>query len=103
MAELFCISFAAKPKIVFACWLALLVMAVVIVAVLRNRRQPASPPDVPVAASPAEVRVKAVERNVETLDFSNAEAPLAMLAHSPLTSVRKYGTIPVLSPKRMAV
>ena len=60
-------------------------------------------PDVPVAASPAEVRVKAVERNVETLDFSNAEAPLAMLAHSPLTSVRKYGTIPVLSPKRMTV
>ena len=27
-----------------------------------------------VAASPVEVRVKAVERNVETLDFSNAEA-----------------------------
>ena len=26
-----------------------------------------------------------------------------MLAHSPLTSVRKYGTILVLSPKRMTV
>ena len=60
-------------------------------------------PDVPVAQTPAEVRVKAVERNVETLDLSNVETALAMLAHSLLTSVRKYGTIPVLSPKRMTV
>ena len=37
-------------------------------------RRPAPLPDVPVAQTPAEVRVKAVERNVETLDFSNAEA-----------------------------
>ena len=37
-------------------------------------RQQAPLPDVPVAQTPAEVRVKAVERNVETLDFSNAEA-----------------------------
>jgi hypothetical protein len=81
----------------------LLAAAVAVVVALRNRQQPAPPPDVPVAASPAEVRVKAVERNVETLDFSNAEAPLAMLAHSLLTSVRKYGTILVLSPKRMTV
>jgi hypothetical protein len=44
-----------------------------------------------------------VERKGETLDFSNAEAPLAMLAHSPLTSVRKYGTILALSPKRMTI
>ena len=59
--------------------------------------------EVPVAVMPTEVRVKAVERKGETLDLSNAEAPLAMLAHSPLTSVRKYGTILVLSPKRMTV
>ena len=86
------------------CGAALLIAAAVAVVVAsRNRRQPAPPPDVPVAASPAEVRVKAVERNVETLDSRNVEAPLAMLAHSPLTSVRKYGTIPVLSPKRMTV
>ena len=51
----------------------LLIAAAVVVA-MRNRQQPAPPPDAPVAASPAEVRVKAVERNVETLDFSNAEA-----------------------------
>jgi hypothetical protein len=81
----------------------LIAVVVAIVIASRSLRQPVPLPDVPVAASPAEVRVKAVERNVETLDFSNAEAPLAMLAHSPLTSVRKYGTIPVLSPKRMTV
>ena len=90
--------------IVIVCGAALLIAAAVAVVIAsRSLRQPVPLPDVPVAASPAEVRVKAVERNVETLDFSNAEAPLAMLAHSPLTSVRKYGTIPVLSPKRMTV
>ena len=91
-----------KRLIAIICGMALLIAAAVVVA-LRERRQTVPRPDVPVAASPEEVRVKAVERNVETLDFSNAEAPLAMLAHSPLTSVRKYGTIPVLSPKRMTV
>ena len=65
---------------VIACGTALLIAAAVGVAALRNRRQPVPPPDVPLAALPAEVCVKAVERNVETLDFSNAEAPLAMLA-----------------------
>ena len=79
----------------------LLIAAAVVVAL--RERQPVSKPEAPVAQTPAEVRVNAVERNVETLDFSNAEAPLAMLAHSPLTSVRKYGTILALSPKRMTV
>ena len=91
-----------KRMIGAACGTALLIAAAVVVA-LRDRRREVSLPDVPVAASPAEVRVKAVERKGETLDLSNAEAPLAMLAHSPLTSVRKYGTILVLSPKRMTV
>ena len=90
-----------KRMIGAACGTALLIAAAVVVA-LRERHQ-APLPDVPVAQTSAEVRVKAVERNVETLDFSNAEAPLAMLAHSPLTSVRKYGTILVLSLKRMTV
>ena len=81
---------------------ALLIAAAVVVAI-RERRQTVPPPEVPVAQTTAEVLVKAVERNVETFDFSNAEAPLAMLAHSPLTSVRKYGTILALSPKRMMV
>ena len=43
--------------------IALLLAAVVdVVVASRNRCQPLPPPDVPVAASPAEVRVKAVER-----------------------------------------
>ncbi len=37
-------------------------------------RQQAPLPDVPVAQTPAGVRVKAVERMGETLDLSNAEA-----------------------------
>ena len=49
---------------VIACGTALLIAAAVgAVVASRNRRQPLPPPDVPVAASPAEVRVKAVERN----------------------------------------
>ena len=85
-----------------ACGTALLIVVAVVVAI--RERQPALPmPEASVSQTPAEVHVKAVERNVETLDFSNAEAPLAMLAHSPLTSVRKYGTIPALSQKRMSV
>ena len=36
-------------------------------------RQQAPLPDVPVAQTPAEVRVKAVERMGETLDLSNVE------------------------------
>ena len=90
-----------KRMIGAACGTALLIAAAVVVALREQQSVPL--PDVPVAQTPAAVRVKAVERNVETFDFSNAEAPLAMLTHSPLTSVRKYGTIPVLSPKRMTV
>ena len=52
--------------IVIVCGTALLIAAAVAVVVAsRNRRQPLPPPDVPVAASPAEVRVKAVERKAE--------------------------------------
>ena len=47
--------------IAIVCGTALLIAAAVVVA-LRERRQPLPPPDVPVAALPAEVRVKAVER-----------------------------------------
>ena len=62
-----------KRKIGAVCGTALLIAAVVVVA-MRERRQAVPPPEAPVAQAPAEVRVKAVERNVETLDFSNAEA-----------------------------
>ena len=53
-----------RRKILTVCGSALLIVAVVAVVVASlNLRQPALPPDVPAAASPAEVRVKAVERN----------------------------------------
>ena len=51
-----------RLKIVVVCGAMLLIAAAVVVA-LRERLQPVPLPEVPVAASPAEVRVKAVERN----------------------------------------
>ena len=67
-----------------------LLIAVAVVVVMRERRQTVPPPDVPVAASPAEVRVKAVERNVETLDFSNAEAA-KFLSRGPRRTSTEFG------------
>ena len=67
---------------------ALLIAAAVVVA-LRERHQ-APLPDVPVAQTSAEVRVKAVERNVETLDFSNAEAA-KFLSRIPRRSSAEFG------------
>ena len=51
-----------RRMIVMACGTALLIAAAVVVA-LRERLQPVQLPEVPVAQTPAEVRVKAVERN----------------------------------------
>ena len=67
---------------------ALLIAAAVVVA-LRERHQ-APLPDVPAAQTSAEVRVKAVERNVETLDFSNAEAA-KFLSRIPRRSSAEFG------------
>ena len=50
----------------------LIAAAVVVVVASRNRQQPAPPPDVPVAQTPAEVRVKAVERKSATVARANA-------------------------------
>ena len=58
---------ANRRKIVIVCGTALLIPAAVVVA-LREQRQTAPPPDVPVAASPTEVRIKAVERKAETVE-----------------------------------
>ena len=90
-----------KRLIAIICGMALLIAAAVVVALREQQSVPL--PDVPVAQTPAAVRVKAVERKGETLDSRNVEAALAMLAHRLLTSVRKYGTILALSPKRMTV
>ena len=60
-----------RMKIAAVCGTALLIVVAVVVA-LRERRQPLPPPDVPVAVSPAEVRVKAVERKSATVARPNA-------------------------------
>ena len=57
----------------------LLIAAAVVVAL--RERQPALPmPDVPVAASPAGVRVRAVERRVETLKQGEVVAASGVIA-----------------------
>ena len=63
--------------IAIVCGTALLIAAAVVVA-LRERWQPLPPPDVPVAALPAEVRVKAVERKPEPMDHEVVEASTAV-------------------------
>ena len=55
------------------CGTALLIVAAVVVALRERQAEP--PPEVPVAQTPAEVRVKAVERNP-------AAAPAALAAPS---------------------
>ena len=68
-----------RRLIVTVCGAALLIAAAVgAVVASRNRRQPLPPPDVPVAASPAEVRVKAVERKPEPSDHEVIEASAAV-------------------------
>ena len=59
-----------RLKIVTVCGAALLIAAVVVVA-MRERRQPLPLPDVPVAQTPAVVRVKAVERKAELVKRVN--------------------------------
>jgi hypothetical protein len=44
------------------------------VSIERNRHQPAPPPDVPVAQTPAEVRVKAVEWKTGPVERENVTA-----------------------------
>ena len=68
-----------RRKILTVCGTALLIAAAVgAVVAARNRQQPAPPPEVPVAASPAEVRVKAVDRKPEPSDHDVVEASAAV-------------------------
>ena len=72
---------------------ALLIAAVVAVVVAsRNRHQPAPPPDVPVAASPAEVRVKAVERKPEPLECEvvDTSSAVAVVCGADATTADRY-------------
>ncbi len=68
-----------RRGVLFVCMTALLLSAAVAVVVAsRNRQQPAPSPNVPVAASPAEVRVKAVECKPEPTDHEVVEASSAV-------------------------
>ena len=59
----------SRRMLVIVCGTVLLIAVVVVVVVaLRNRQQPAPTPNVPVAVSPAGVRVKAVERKAELVE-----------------------------------
>ena len=61
-----------RRMIMIVCGAALLIAAAVAVVVAsRNRQQPAPLPDVPVAQTPAAVRVKAVERKAELVERVN--------------------------------
>ena len=68
-----------RRVIVIVCGTALLIPAVVVVA-LREQRQTASPPDVPVAQTSAEVRVKAVERKAEPVSEGEEAAASGAVA-----------------------
>ena len=72
---------------------ALLIVAVVAVVVAsRNRQQPAPSPNVPVVASPAEVRVKAVECKPEPMDHEVVEASsaVAIVCGADATTADRY-------------
>ena len=84
-----------KRMIVIFSGSVLLIAAAVAVVVASRNRQPGLPPDVPVVASPAEVRVKAVERMGETLDLSNVEAA-KFLSRGPRRAAPEFG---ILSPE----
>ena len=78
-----------KCLVVTVCVTALLVgAAVAVVVASRSCRRPLPPPDVPVAASPAEVRVKAVERKAEPVkrgEIATASDAVAIVCGISLT------------------
>ena len=55
-------------------------------------RRPAPLPEAPVAQTPAEVRVKAVERKTETLDPCNVEAA-KFLSRGPRRTSTEFGIL----------
>ena len=67
-----------RLKIVTVCGAALLIVAAVVAAL--RERQSVPLPDVPVAQTPAEVRVKAVERKGETVERDEVAAASGSVA-----------------------
>ena len=80
--------------IVIVCGTALLIVtAVAVVVASRNRQQPAPPPDVPVAQTPAEVRVKAVERKTGPVaegELAAASGAVAIVCGEDAATAGRY-------------
>ena len=77
---------------VIACWTALLIAAAVVVA-LRERWQPLPRPKVPMAQTPAEVRVKAVERKAELVErgeIATASDAVALVCGEDAATAGRY-------------
>ena len=75
-----------------ACGTALLIVVAVVVAI-RERRQTVELPEVPVAASSAEVRVKAVERNSEPVadgEVAAASGAVAIVCGEDAATAGRY-------------
>ena len=96
-----------KRMIGAACGTALLIAAAVVIA-LRERQQ-ASLPEVPVAQTPAEVRVKAVEVKVETAaegEAATASAAVAIVCGMDAATADRYearnDALRSIAPYRMA-
>ena len=82
-----------KRLVAIVCLLMLLIAAVVGVAALRNRRQHVPPPEVPVVQTPAEVRVKAVERNSEPVaegEVAAASGAVAIVCGEDAATAGRY-------------
>ena len=83
-----------RRVIVLVCRTTLLIAAAVAVVVaLRNCQQPPTPPEVPVAQTPAGVRVKAVERKTETVaegELAAASGDIAIVCGEDAATAGRY-------------
>ena len=83
-----------RRVIVLVCRTTLLIAAAVAVVVaLRNCQQPPTPPEVPVAQTPAGVRVKAVERKTETVaegELAAASGDIAIVCAEDAATAGRY-------------
>ena len=80
-----------RPKIVTVCGAALLITAAVVVAL--RERQPVSKPEAPVAQTPAEVRVKAVERKTGPVaegELAAASGAVAIVCGEDAATAGRY-------------
>jgi len=95
----------SRRMLVIVCGTVLLIAVVVVVVVaLRNRQQPAPTPNVPVAVSPAGVRVKAVERKAELVERGEiataSDAVAIVCGMDKATADRTVVVYPNLTNKR---